>query len=66
MKKGILTAGIVVTTIIMLLGILYFFNGSLEMYPTEEKMESVRISASVIVIISLIVDVVLVRMIKKY
>ena len=66
MKKVILKIGIIITTMIMLLGILYFINGSFEMYPTEEQIEKARIGAVVIIMISCIVDMVLIRLDSRY
>lgn len=66
MKKVILNIGIIIATIVTLLGVLYFFNGSLEMYPTEEQIEKAKIGASVIIMVGLVADIVLIRLASKY
>ena len=38
--------------VLMILALLYFFNGSLEMFPTEEQMEKVKIVAVFMMAIS--------------
>lgn len=46
--------------------ILWFFIGSLELYPTAEQQERVRIVAIVIVIFCLVIDGALLFLKKKY
>lgn len=65
MKKAILKIGIAATTIILFLGIVYFFNGSLEMYPTQEQMEKAKTGAIVIIFFSLVIDIFLIRLARK-
>ena len=62
MKKWILNVLIIFISIIILISIFYFFNGSLEMYPTEEQKEKVKIVSSIIGSICLIVDIILIRL----
>ena len=62
MKKWILNILIIIVSLILLISIVSYFNGSLEMYPTEEQIEKVRIISVVIGIISLISDMFLIRL----
>lgn len=61
MKRVFLDLGIVLISIMILMEIFYFFNGSLEAYPTEEQNEKVKIVAFIIMLISFIIDMILVR-----
>lgn len=45
--------------VLMILALLYFFNGSLEMFPTEEQMEKVKIVAVFMMAISVVVELIL-------
>lgn len=45
--------------VLMILALLYFFNGSLEMFPTEEQMEKVKIVAVFMMAISEVVELIL-------
>lgn len=49
---------------LMMLSLFYYFNGSLEMYPTEEQMEKVRIGATCILIGLTILEVTLALSLK--
>ena len=62
MKKWILNILIAIVSLILLISIVSYFNGSLEMYPTEEQIKKVRIISVVIGIISLISDMFLIRL----
>ena len=62
MKKLVLNILIVFVSLILLISIIYYFNGSLEMYPTEEQIEKVKIVSAVIGIISLISDIFLIKL----
>ena len=62
MKKLILNILILFISLILLISIIYYFNGSLEMYPTEEQIEKVKIVSAVIGIISLISDIFLIKL----
>ena len=62
MKKRILNILIAIISLILLISIVSYFNGSLEMYPTEEQIEKVRIVPVVIGIISLISDMFLIKL----
>jgi len=65
MKKFILNIIILIINIIMIAEIISFFGGSLEMYPTTEQLEKVRITAFVVIIICLVIDVVLFKIKRK-
>ena len=62
MKKWILNILIAFISLILLISIVSYFNGSLEMYPTDEQLEKVRIVSVVIGIISLISDIFLIKL----
>ena len=36
--------------LLLLAGVLYFFNGSLELFPTEEQQEAERIAAGLLIV----------------
>lgn len=59
MKKILLNILIYITNFILLISIFYLFNGSMEMYPTIEQLEKVRITSLVVIIICLVIDVIL-------
>ena len=65
MKKILLNIVIYINNFIILLSIFYLFNGSMEMYPTIEQLEKVRIIALIVVIICLVIDVVLFKIKRK-
>lgn len=65
MKKILLNIVIYINNFIILLSIFYLFNGSMEMYPTIEQLEKVRIISLIVVIICLVIDVVLFKIKKK-
>lgn len=58
--KMILNIAIALVTVIALTGVFFYFNGSLEMYPTEEQIEKVKIASAVITLVSLAIDVCLI------
>ena len=66
MKNGILNTGIIISSFIILISVFCFFYGSFEMFPTSEQIEKVKIASFVVGLISLIIDIVLLRLrIKK-
>lgn len=65
MKKNILNIIIFITMIIMIIGIISFFDGSMELYPTDEQLGKSRIISVIIIIICLIVEIVVVRLKRK-
>lgn len=65
MKKILLNIVIYINNFIILLSIFYLFNGSMEMYPTIEQLEKVRIISLIVVIIFLVIDVVLFKIKRK-
>jgi len=65
MKKILLNIIIFITNFIILLSIFYLFNGSMEMYPTIEQLEKVRITSLVVIIICLVIDVILFKIKRK-
>jgi hypothetical protein len=58
--KIILNIAITVMTIVLILGVCWFFMGSLEMYPTAEEIEKARIAALMIAGIALAADCILI------
>ena len=48
----------------MILSVFYYFNGSLEMYPSEEQMEKARFAATCILGILIILEVILSLILK--
>ena len=58
--KIILSIAITVMTIVLILGVCWFFMGSLEMYPTAEEIEKARIAALMIAGIALAADCILI------
>ena len=65
MKKILLNIVIYINNFIILLSIFYLFNGSMEMYPTIEQLEKVRLISLIVVIICLVIDVVLFKIKRK-
>ena len=66
MKKVVLNILIVVFALLVIGSVFAFINGSLEMYPTEEQIEKSRIAAAAFGIITLSVEVFLIRLrVKK-
>ena len=62
MKKWIFNVFIVIISVIFLISVFCFLNGSFETYPTDEQKEKVRIVSSIIGTICLIIDVILIRL----
>ena len=65
MKKNLLNIVIYITNFIILISMFYLFNGSMEMYPTIEQLEKVRITSLIVIIICLVIDVVLFKIKRK-
>ena len=65
MKKFILNIIILIINIVMIAEIISFFSGSIEMYPTIEQLEQVRITSLIVIIICLVTDVVLFKIKRK-
>lgn len=65
MNKISLNIVICITNFIILLSLFYLFNGSMEMYPTIEQLEKVRITSLVVIIICLVIDVILFKIKRK-
>ena len=55
----------VAVCVVFLFGLLYFFTGSLEMFPTPEQQEKARVAAVVMMIIPAIFGFVLFATRKK-
>ena len=62
MNKWIFSILFMLFTAIFLISMFFFFNGSLEMYPTDEQKDKIKIVSSLIGGICLIVDVILIRL----
>lgn len=65
MKKNLLNIVIYITNFIILISMFYLFNGSMEMYPTIEQLEKVRITSLIVIIICLVIDAVLFKIKRK-
>ena len=61
MKKVVQNILICIIFVLIVISVLYYFNGSLEMYPTEEQHEKVRIVAGTLSILFVALEVILVR-----
>lgn len=66
MKKLVCSSLIVIVSLVALVALFCFVNGSLEMYPTEEQQEKVRIASMTVFLICLIVDVGLIFLKVKF
>ncbi|ETP71776.1 hypothetical protein UYO_2243 [Lachnospiraceae bacterium JC7] len=56
MKKLIFQIVFVIATIVALGGLYLIFNGSLEMFPTEEQIEKTRIAGWIIFLAGVFID----------
>ena len=65
MKKFILNIIILIINIVMIAEIISFSRGSMEMYPTMEQLEKVRITSLIVIIICLVIDVILFKIKRK-
>ena len=65
MKKILLNIVIYITNFIILISMFYLFNGSMEMYPTIEQLEKVRITSLIVIIICLVIDAILFKIKRK-
>lgn len=65
MKKILLNIVIYITNFIIIISIFYLFNGSMEMYPTIEQLEKVKITSLIVIIICLVIDAVLFKIKRK-
>ena len=66
MKKVLLNILIGVVAIALIIFIIWFFNGSLEMYPTQEQQEKTRIITGIGIFISLSIEIFLIAIkVKK-
>lgn len=64
LKRAILVA-IIIVAVFMILDITYYFNGSFELYPTEEQEEKVRLVTGVMFFMLFIIEVILVFIYRK-
>ena len=65
MKKTVLIIMIVFVAIILAASVLYFFNGSLEMFPTAEKESSVQLAMGIVAVSGVVTEAILVSWLKK-
>ena len=65
MKSFLLNISIVIVFIVLVMFVLYFFNGSLEMFPTPEQQEKVHIVSSMGIAVTMIIEIVLIIINKK-
>jgi len=63
-KRAILVA-IIIVAAFMILDITYYFNGSVELYPTEEQEEKVRLVAELMFFVLFIIEAILVISYRK-
>ena len=65
MKKTILIILIIAIALILIASGIYFFNGSLEMFPTAEKESGVRLVMGIIAVGCIVIETILVALLKK-
>ena len=65
MKKVVLIIMIIAIALMLIASGLYFFNGSLEMFPTAEKESGVRLVMGIIAVSCLVIEAILVELLKK-
>ena len=63
-KRAILVA-IIIVAAFMILDITYYFNGSVELYPTEEQEEKVRLVTGLMFFVLFIIEAILVISYRK-
>ena len=65
MKKSILNILICIVFFFFIISVLWYFNGSLEMYPTDEQHGKARIAAGLLSVLNAIIGVLLVLLKRK-
>ena len=65
MKKVVLIIMIIAIALILIASGLYFFNGSLEMFPTAEKESGVRLVMGIIAGSCVVIETILIALLKK-
>ena len=65
MKKVFLCFVFILTVTVMITGLFMIFNGSMEMFPTDEQMEKVRITGEVLLMTGVVANGFLVAMMLK-
>ena len=65
MKKVVLIIMIIAIALILIASGLYFFNGSLEMFPTAEKESGVRLVMGIIAVGCVFIEAILVALLKR-
>lgn len=55
----------ILNLVLYILSLFLLINGSLEMYPTNEQQEKIRILVIIVLIINLIISFILIKKIKK-
>ena len=65
MKKVFLCFVFILTVTVMITGLFVIFNGSMEMFPTDEQMEKVRITGEVLLMTGVVANGFLVAMMLK-
>ena len=65
MKKVFLCFVFILTVTVMITGLFVIFNGSMEMFPTDEQMEKVRITGEVLLMTGVVAKGFLVAMMLK-
>lgn len=65
MKKVFLCFIFILTVTVMITGLFMIFNGSMEMFPTDEQMEKVRITGEVLLMTGVVANGFLVAMMLK-
>ena len=64
-KRIVLDCLIIIITLCFIFSIYCFFSKSFELYPTEEQIEKVKIVSAFFGIISLIIDITLIKFREK-
>ena len=65
MKKVILCFAFMITVTVAIAGLFMILNGSMEMFPTDEQIEKVRIAGEILLMIGVIANGIIVTFILK-
>ena len=65
MKKIIYTVLFSFNSILLVLAVMYFLNGSLEEFPTQEQQEKIKVTMGGLSIIFLVIELILLSKIIK-
>ena len=65
-KKTIINIAVLLVSLVAICALLYFCTGSLEMEPTQEQQEKVRIASAAVFLCCTLINSALIFMKKKY